>query len=145
VDKYGKNYHGWQKFEDKNHPQGVTRGNDMFLTCMPKERAQRYRDRVSERSIENIRSQQAKSLDFEIGKSMSKEEMTSLLKEKGIDAENVQSGIIIGVRPKTKTSIGGKKFVGGGYMRGMGRHEIREHLRKEIEDRKKNRVYSIPK
>jgi hypothetical protein len=139
-DKFGKNYHGWQTFQDSEHPQGVTRGNDMFLCAMPKERAQRYRDSVSEKSNANIRARQQSALELHLSQNISQEEMEKM----GIPA-GAEAGIVVGVRPRTKLKFGGRVVIGGGGTRGMSREEAREVARKEIEDRKKNRVYSFAK
>lgn len=135
-DKFGKNYHGWQVFKDKDNPEGVNRGNDLFLCAMPEERAQRYRDSVAERSSANIRARQEKSLELQIGQSLSKEEMERMGVPSGSEA-----GIVVGVRPKTRTQFGNRVISGGGGTRGMSRDEVREIARKERDNRKKNRVY----
>jgi len=140
VKTRGANYHGWQKFTDSGFPDGVKRGNDMFLAAMPTERAERYRRKVSEESIQRIRSSQEKSLEFQIGKGLTSEEMEKM----GVPAGS-EAGILVGVRPKTKTKFGNRTISGGGYARGMSREEAREHFRRESEDRKKNRVYSFGK
>lgn len=140
VKTRGANYHGWQKFSDNQFPEGVKRGNDMYLAAMPKERAQRYRDKVAEDSVQRIRSRQEKSLEFQIGQGLSKEEMEKM----GIPAGS-EAGLLIGVRPKTKTRFGNRTVIGGGGQRGMSRAEAHEHIRREVEDRKKKRVYSFAK
>lgn len=139
-DKFGKNYHGWQVFKDNSYPEGVNRGNDLFLCAMPEERAQRYRDSVAERSNQIIRNRQEASLNLQIGQKLSSEEMERM----GIPA-GAEAGIVVGTRPITKTQFGNRIITGGGGTRGMSREDAREHVRKEIADRKKNRVYSFGK
>lgn len=139
-DKFGKNYHGWQTFTDADYPEGVNRGNDLFLCAMPGERAQRYRDSVAERSNQAIRGSQEASLNLQIGQKLSSEEMERM----GIPAGS-EAGIVVGTRPITKTQFGNRIITGGGGTRGMSREDAREHVRKEIADRKKHRVYSFAK
>ena len=136
-DKLGKNYQGWQKFTDNKHPEGMKRGNDLFLAAMPKERAQRYRDHVAEQSIERLRSAQSKALQSQVGSVMNSKE----LEEMG--AQGATPGLLIGQRPRTRTQFGNKTITGGGFVRGMKRSEVAEIVRKEIADRRKNRTYSF--
>lgn len=147
VKTRGTNYRGWQKFSDKEHPEGVTRGNDMFLAAMPKERAERYRRKVSEDSIDRIRRQQENSIQFMASEgAMSQEEVDAVARANNRgDLVGARGGLIVGVRPTTKTRFGKRTITGGGGQRGMSRAEAREHVRREMEDRKKKRVYSFAK
>ncbi len=143
----GSNYHGWQKFSDSENPEGIKRGNDMFLAAMPKERAQRYRDKVAEDSVARIRSQQEKSIQFLASEgAMSQEEVDAVARANNrSDLVGSRGGLIVGVRPTTKTRFGNRTVTGGGGQRGMSRAEAHEHIRREIADRKKHRVYSFAK
>ena len=143
----GKNYRGWQKFSDNNYPEGVKRGNDMFLAAMPKERAQRYRDKVAEDSVQRIRSQQEKSIQFLASEgAMSQEEVDAVARANNrSDLVGSRGGLIVGVRPTTKTRFGKRTVTGGVGQSGMSRAEAHDHIRREIAERKKNRVYSFGK
>lgn len=143
----GANYRGWQKFSDNQFPDGVKRGNDMFLAAMPKERAERYRQKVSEDSIDRIRSQQEKSIQFLSSEgAMSQEEVDSVARANNrADLVGAPGGLVVGVRPTTKTRFGNRTIIGGGGQRGMSRAEVHDHIRREAEDRKKKRAYSFAK
>lgn len=138
--KKGKNYQGWQEFRDSQWPDGLRRGNDTFLTAKPNEKAQRYRDHVSEMSNERIRSTQVRASNVQIGSTMSDEE----LKQLGAP-EGSTHGMSVGNRGRTKVQFGNRVIIGGGGTRGMNRSEQREMAREEIKRRKANRVYSFAK
>lgn len=137
-EKTGKNWQGWQKFQDSEYKDGLKRGNDLFLAAMPKEKAQRYRDHVALQSIERLRATQAKALTAQLGNTMDAKELEAM------GAKGATPGVTIGERPRTRTQFGNRMVVGGGFVRGMKKSEIREIARREIEDRRKNRVYSLP-
>lgn len=141
-DKMGKNWKGWQVFKDATLcPDGVRRGNDVFLTAMPKERAQRLRDATAFESTKKIIGLQEQMLESKIGDNLTEKE----LKELGASGE---PGINIGDRPKTMTRFGNRVIAGGGYNRGMSRKEVHQRMadvRREAADRAKRRVYSFPK
>ena len=137
--KLGKNWQGWQRFTDNQRPEGLKRGNDLFLAAMPKERAQRYRDHVALESIERLRAAQSKALQAQVGSTMNSKELEAM------GASGATPGLLIGQRPHTRTQFGNRTIVGGGFVRGMSKSEVRDIVRKEIADRKKNRVYSFAK
>lgn len=140
LDNRGAGYNGWQIFHDQQNPEGIKRGNDTFLAAMPKERAQRYRDYVSERSMERIRAVQEKAVATQIGTSMTDEE----LKQMGAP-EGAHHGLSVGQRPRTKGTFGGRTIMGGGGSRGLTRADMRQMAQEEISRRKANRVYSFAK
>jgi hypothetical protein len=137
LDNKGDGYNGWQLFKgDVKYPEGIRRGNDMFLAAMPKKMAESYRRRVAERSSSNVR-------DVQYGQIAKMEQAARQLQAQGIEAEVIAPGcdtanpgtpgFIVGQRPRF-----GK---GGGYTRGASREEMREHLQREAEARSKRRVY----
>lgn len=131
----GKNYNGWELFRDKNHPEGVKRGNDLQLAAMPRSLAESYRRSVSERSTEMVRNMQS----ITIGKM---EQAVRDLNDPGsglinagemVGGRRVDGGIQVGRRAQFGR--------GGNYQRGMPREEVHERIAKSIEERRKNKVF----
>ena len=140
LENRGAGYNGWQIFSDGQYKEGLKRGNDSFLAAMPKERAQRYRDYVSERSMERIRSVQEKAVTAQIGSTMSDEE----LKQMGAP-DGAHHGLSIGERPRTTKQFGNRTIRGGGGTRGLTRSDLRQMAQEEINRRRANRSYSFAK
>lgn len=113
-DKYGKEYHGWQRFTDPAlAPDGVNRGNDTFLAAMPEERALAYNRYVSQKSREAVQGIQ----DTQI-------ENAARMERAGI--EPLGTGLVVETnQPRT----------------GYNRQQLLERIRKNREEHAKKKVY----
>lgn len=139
-DKWGKNHSGWQTFQDKDHPHGVRRGNDLFLTAMPEEMAQARNEKLQLESTYKVRGMVEKAASSELELSDDERFESENAKQRGIP-----KGMSVGDRPQTRVMLGGKLRTGGGYNRaGLKRSEIHDQIIRERQDRSKRRVYSIP-
>ena len=125
---------GFQMFKDGAHPDGVKIGTQT-LACIPKEKERIRAAYVSEQANRDIRSRQENSVSAAIGETLNEED----LKQFG----GGTPGITVGRRPVTHTQFGNRTVRGGGYQRGGGVDVA--YARRQMDDRKKNRVYSIPK
>lgn len=129
LDKRGKGYRGWQLFSDKDHPNGVKVGNDLFLAMMPEELAKSYNDEMAYRSTRDLVRHTEEMQEMAIGSGMSGEEMEKIGAPKGS-----QPGMSVGDKPRTKVVLGGKTIYGGGYnrtKRSMNREEFVKRMEKE--------------
>ena len=139
-DRYGKNYGGWQEFRTAAFPEGVTRGNDLFLSAMPESLAKKRDERVAYESTKRVKG----IVEQQIAQAAAIDPDSIAGSEAG-KSRGIAPGVTIGDRPQTRVLLGGKVRVGGGYNRsGMTRSEIHEAIAKEQASRSKKRVYSIP-
>lgn len=133
----GTGYNGWQLFRDNSHPEGIKRGNDLHLAAMPKEMAESYRRRVSERSTEavkNIQERGIAKMEKALGE-LGDPNSGMLAPGEQVAGRSVSGTVEIGRR--------GRVGLGGNYQRGLSREEAHEQIAKHIEERRKNRVYSF--
>ena len=129
LDKRGKGYRGWQLFSDKDHPNGVKVGNDLFLAMMPEELAKSYNDEMAYRSTRDLVKHTEQMQEMAIGSGLSGDEMEKIGAPKGS-----QPGMSVGDKPRTKVVLGGKTIYGGGYnrtKRSMNREEFVKRMEKE--------------
>lgn len=143
LDVKGKGYNGWELFSDTNYPQGLKRGPDLRLAAMPKEYAQRYRERVSDRSTEQVRN-------LQYGQISKMEQAVHDLNASGVEAQMLSEGeTVTGQDGKTRKfggagiSIGRRPSIGrgGNYQRGLSRAEVHEIRAKAIEESRKQKSY----
>lgn len=130
----GLGYNGWQLFKDSTYPEGIKRGNDLFLAAMPKKMAESYRRRVSERSTEAVRNVQYRGIA----------RMEQALGElHDPDAGILQPGETVAgreVHGAGRVVRRARVGIGGNYPT---REEIHERIAKGIEERNKKKVYSF--
>ena len=122
IDRLGMDYMGWEKFTDKSlgYVDGMKRGNDLILFCMPKERAQRYRNKVASESTGRVKELQEQQM-----------ELTDRAVRAGLQPYEPKGsgtgGIAVGERAR-------------GQSRGLSQEEVRERIVKRQEDRNRGRV-----
>lgn len=143
LDVKGKGYNGWEIFSDPAYPQGLKRGPDLRLAAMPKEYAERYRNKVSERSTEQVRN-------LQYGQISKMEQAVHDLNASGVEAQMLSEGeTVTGQDGRTRKfggagiSIGRRPVVGrgGNYQRGLSRSEVHEIRAKAIEESRKQKSY----
>lgn len=129
----GRGYHGWELFSDSKlgYPDGVKRGNDLFLAAMPKELAESYRRTVSERSTEAVKDIQLRG--------MARMESALAGMPGEYQAEIIAEGGKVGGRTTLGITVGRNEA--RGFQRGLSREEVHNQIAKSIAERKKNKVY----
>lgn len=127
--KRGKNYQGWQEFKDSKHPDGLKRGNDLFLCAIPEDLARKREKYFQDQSTEAVKDAQRRAI---ANIERIETEKDAYGGQPFGKPGEVAAGIAIGARP-----LGGN--------RGFQKEAIEEIIIKNRERMAKNRTYFIPK
>lgn len=146
----GNHYDGWQRYESKGYPEGLTYGGDLILCFMPQEMADARNRHYQEESSRQVRDMQelqleaidraatdlrAQGVEFE-----TLEPGSQFQSETGRGAPKYPTGIKVGPSVLTDRKTGRKIE----QYRGYHPDQVTEMAARRQEDRSRNKRYSIP-